>query len=60
MDAKKRPTRDWIILIKTRPDTWYGEMPMTMIFDATGNRVHVHKKALTKEELAADVEALIP
>ncbi len=41
-------------------DTWYGEMPMTLIFDAAGNRVHVHKKALTKEELAADVAALIP
>lgn len=41
-------------------DTWYGEMPMTMIFDTAGERVHVYKKALTYEELAADVAALIP
>ncbi len=41
-------------------DSWYGEMPMTMVFDTAGNRVHVHKKPLTYEELAGDVAALIP
>lgn len=41
-------------------DTWYGEMPMTLIFDTSGNTAQVHKKALTYEELAGDVAALLP
>jgi thiol-disulfide isomerase/thioredoxin len=41
-------------------ESWFGEMPMTLVFDPAGNRVHVHKKPLTYEELAADVTALLP
>jgi len=41
-------------------DTWFGEMPMTLIYSADGELAHVHKKALTREELAADVAALLP
>ena len=41
-------------------ESWFGEMPMTLIFDPAGNRVHVHKKPLTYEELVADVTALLP
>ena len=40
-------------------DTWFGEMPMTLVFDASGVLVQVHKKALTREELAADVTPLL-
>jgi len=41
-------------------DSWYGEMPMTLIYAADGELAHVHKKALTYDELAADVAALLP
>jgi len=39
---------------------WYGEIPMTLIYDTSGERIHVHKKALTHEELVQDVAALLP
>ena len=38
---------------------WFGEMPMTLIFDAAGTNARVHKKPLTHEELASDVSALL-
>jgi len=41
-------------------EPWYGEIPMTLIYDASGERIHVHKKALTHEELVQDVTALLP
>jgi thiol-disulfide isomerase/thioredoxin len=41
-------------------DPWYGEMPMTLIFDPEGVLAHAHKKPLTYRELAGDVEALLP
>ena len=40
-------------------DNWYGEMPTTIIFDTAGNRVHVHKKPLSYDELATDVGPLL-
>jgi thiol-disulfide isomerase/thioredoxin len=40
-------------------DPWYGEMPMTLIFDTEGALVHVHKKPLTYDELATDVAAIM-
>jgi thiol-disulfide isomerase/thioredoxin len=40
--------------------SWFGEMPMTLIFDTTGKPVHIHKKPLTVSELTADVVALLP
>ena len=39
---------------------WFGEIPITLIFDADGELVHVHKKPLTYEELVTDVTALLP
>jgi thiol-disulfide isomerase/thioredoxin len=39
---------------------WYGEMPTTVIYDPSGKRAFVHKKALTHEELADDVLGLLP
>lgn len=41
-------------------DPWYGEMPMTLVFDTEGALIHVHKKPLTYDELVADVAALLP
>jgi thiol-disulfide isomerase/thioredoxin len=38
---------------------WYGEMPTTVIYDPSGNRAFVHKKALTHEELVDDVLGLL-
>lgn len=40
-------------------DTWFGEMPMTLIFDKNGKLARTHKKPLTYAELAADVDALL-
>lgn len=41
-------------------DQWYGEMPMTLVFDTAGEQVLVHKKELTFAELSSDVKALLP
>jgi len=41
-------------------DSWFGEMPMTLVFDTSGEIAHVHKKPLTYEELSAQVAALLP
>jgi hypothetical protein len=38
---------------------WYGEMPMTLVFNAAGENVSVHKKALTHEELTTEVTELL-
>jgi thiol-disulfide isomerase/thioredoxin len=40
-------------------DIWYGEMPMTLIYDRSGELAQTHKKPLTYAELAADVAALL-
>lgn len=41
-------------------DPWYGEMPMTLIYDTRGALTHVHKRPLTYAELVSDVGALLP
>ncbi len=41
-------------------DSWYGEMPMTLIFDTAGNRVSIHKRPVTFADLATEVTALLP
>lgn len=41
-------------------ESWFGEMPMTLVFDNAGTMVHAYKKALTYDELAADVAVLLP
>lgn len=40
-------------------DSWYGEMPMTLVFDRSGTLVSAHKKALTYDELTAELDGLI-
>lgn len=41
-------------------EQWFGEMPMTLVFNPAGERVLAHRKELTYEELASEVEALLP
>ena len=38
---------------------WFGEMPMTLVFDKNGKLARTYKKPLTYTELAADVDALL-
>jgi len=41
-------------------DPWYGEMPMTLIYDGEGTLTHIHKKPLSYDELVADLASLLP
>lgn len=41
-------------------EDWSGEMPMTLVFNTTGQRVLAHRSELTYEELSSKVEALLP
>lgn len=38
-------------------EKWWGEMPMTMVYDKTGKVAKMHKKPLTYEEFEKDVKA---
>ena len=40
-------------------EPWFGEMPITLIFDANGERAHFHRRAVDFEGLAGDIDALI-
>ncbi len=40
-------------------EPWFGEMPITLIFDAAGERVHYHRRAVDYEGLAGDLDALL-
>ena len=39
---------------------WFGELPITLVFDAAGNPVRYHRKPVTYDEVVADVTALLP
>jgi thiol-disulfide isomerase/thioredoxin len=41
-------------------EKWYGEMPLTLVFDTTGQRVLAHRSEITYEELSSKVEPLLP
>jgi thiol-disulfide isomerase/thioredoxin len=41
-------------------EEWYGEMPMTLVFDTSGQRVLAHRSELTYDELSSKVEAFLP
>lgn len=41
-------------------ENWFGEMPTTLIFDAAGAPVHMYKRQVHYDELAADVTPLLP
>lgn len=40
-------------------EKWWGEMPMTMIYDKAGNVANMHKKALTYEEFENEISILL-
>lgn len=39
---------------------WYGEIPITLVFDTHGKLVHYHRSTVTHDELAGEVAALLP
>ena len=39
---------------------WWGQMPTTMIFDASGKRVQLHMKPITFSDLEQDITTLLP
>ena len=41
-------------------EKWFGEMPMTLVFDTAGKRVLAHRSEITYKELSSKVEALLP
>ena len=41
-------------------EEWFGEMPMTLVFDTAGKRVLAHTAEITFEELSGKVEPLLP
>jgi len=41
-------------------EKWFGEMPMTLVFDTTGKRVLAHRSEITYQQLSSKVEALLP
>lgn len=41
-------------------EKWFGEMPLTLVFDTAGQRVRAHRSEITYEELAKMVEPLLP
>jgi thiol-disulfide isomerase/thioredoxin len=38
---------------------WYGELPITLVYDAAGELRHYHRKAITRDELSSEIEALL-
>jgi thiol-disulfide isomerase/thioredoxin len=41
-------------------EKWYGEMPLTLVFNTAGQRVLAHRSEITYEELSKTVEPLLP
>jgi thiol-disulfide isomerase/thioredoxin len=39
---------------------WFGEMPMTLVFDAAGKRVLAHTAEITSEKLSSTLDPLLP
>ena len=38
---------------------WFGEMPITLIFDAAGNQAHFHRRAVDYAGLTSDITPLL-
>jgi thiol-disulfide isomerase/thioredoxin len=38
---------------------WYGELPITLVYDAAGALRHYHRKAIMRDELSAELDALL-
>lgn len=41
-------------------EEWYGEMPLTLVFNTAGQRVLAHKSEITYDQLSKMVEPLLP
>jgi thiol-disulfide isomerase/thioredoxin len=40
-------------------EPWFGELPITLVYDAAGELRHYHRKAITRDELSAEIDALL-
>ena len=40
-------------------EEWFGEIPVTLVFDTSGRLVHFHKRLVTYDELAGEVTILL-
>jgi thiol-disulfide isomerase/thioredoxin len=40
-------------------EPWFGELPITLVYDATGVLRHYHRKAITRDELSSEIVALL-
>jgi thiol-disulfide isomerase/thioredoxin len=40
-------------------EPWFGEMPITLVYDAAGELRHYHRKAITRDELSSEIAALL-
>jgi thiol-disulfide isomerase/thioredoxin len=38
---------------------WFGELPITLVYDRAGELRHYHRKAITRDELAGEIAALL-
>lgn len=53
-------TQDETFYAGVLPDAeWFGELPITLVFDASGQRVRYHREPVTYNSLAADVGPLL-
>lgn len=39
---------------------WFGEIPITLVYDAAGELAHYHRQQVTYEQLAREVAELLP
>jgi thiol-disulfide isomerase/thioredoxin len=40
-------------------EPWFGELPITLVYDGAGELRHYHRKAITRDELSAEIDALL-
>jgi thiol-disulfide isomerase/thioredoxin len=40
-------------------EPWFGELPITLVFDAAGELRHYHRKAITHDEISSEIAALL-
>jgi thiol-disulfide isomerase/thioredoxin len=40
-------------------EPWFGELPITLVYDRAGELRHYHRKAITRDELSAEINALL-
>jgi thiol-disulfide isomerase/thioredoxin len=40
-------------------EPWFGELPITLVYDTAGELRHYHRKAITRDELSDEIDALV-